>query len=56
VPQIDPALNVPCPTCLVPAGKPCRSHNAIPVHQARRVALKDLERQADRILRRGGRA
>jgi hypothetical protein len=49
---IDPALNVPCPTCRVKAGQPCRSRRAISLHQARRQALADLGTQADGLLSR----
>jgi len=48
---LDPALNVPCPTCRVGAHEPCRSRRAISLHQARREALADLGGQADQILR-----
>jgi len=47
---IDPALNVPCPTCRVGAGKPCRSRHAVSIHRARREALADLGVQAGRLL------
>jgi len=51
---IDPALNVPCPTCHAAAGQACMSYHAVSVHQARRRALRNLEREADRLLRRAG--
>jgi hypothetical protein len=51
--QIDPALNVSCPTCGANAGEPCRSQRAIRIHQARRGALRGLEAEATRTLRRG---
>ena len=47
---IDPALNVPCPTCRATAGQPCRSRRAISLHHARRQALADLGGQADGLL------
>ena len=47
---VDPALNVPCPTCHVGAGQPCRSRRAISLHQARREALADLGGQAGQVL------
>jgi len=47
---LDAELNVPCPTCRVKAGQPCRSRRAISLHQARRQALTDLGGQAGRIL------
>src|SRR5580704_8787284 len=47
---LDAALNVPCPTCRVQAGQPCRSRRAISLHQGRREALTELDGQADRIL------
>jgi hypothetical protein len=47
---LDPALNVPCPTCHVKAGEPCRSRRAITLHQGRRQALADLTAQADGLL------
>jgi hypothetical protein len=47
---LDPALNVPCPTCYVRAGEPCRSRHAIPMHKSRREALADLSAQAGQIL------
>jgi len=47
---LEPALNVPCPTCRVKAGQPCRSRRAISLHQARREALTDLGGQAGRLL------
>ena len=47
---IDPAFNVPCPTCHVKAGQPCRSRRAITIHQARREALADLSVQAGQLL------
>jgi len=37
----DLALTVPCPTCHVKAGQPCRSYRAVAIHQARRQALAD---------------
>ena len=46
----DPALTVPCPTCRVGAGQPCRSRRAITLHQSRREALADLGVQADQLL------
>ena len=49
---LDPALNVRCPTCRAKAGEPCISRHAISVHQARRAALRKLERQASAILAR----
>jgi len=51
--KIDPALNVDCPECGVRAGQPCISYRAVSIHWARKQALANLERQADRILRRG---
>jgi len=48
--KLDPALNVPCPTCRVGAGQPCRSRRAISMHQARRAALADLSAQAGQLL------
>ena len=55
--RIDPELTVACPECRAPKGSPCISRHAVRIHQARRSALRDLERQADQILRRskGGR-
>jgi len=47
---LDAELNVPCPTCRVKAGQPCRSRRAISLHQARRQALADLGAQAGRLL------
>jgi hypothetical protein len=47
---LDPALNVPCPTCRVRAGQPCRSRRAISIHQGRRQALADLSAQAGQLL------
>ena len=47
---IDPALNVPCPTCRAGAGQPCRSRRAISLHQGRREALADLGGQAGGLL------
>ena len=47
---IDPALNVPCPTCRVGAGQPCRSRRAISLHQSRRQALAELGVQAGQLL------
>ena len=46
---LDPALNVPCPTCRVKAGQPCRSRRAISLHQSRRQALADLGVQAGQL-------
>ena len=48
--DLDAALNVPCPTCHVGAGQPCRSRRAISLHQGRREALADLGVQAERLL------
>ena len=50
---LDPALNVPCPTCRVEAGQPCRSRRAISIHQGRREALADLSGQAGQLLGAG---
>jgi hypothetical protein len=50
---LDPALNVPCPTCRVKAGEPCRSRRAISLHQGRREALADLSVQARQLLAAG---
>ena len=47
---LDPALTVPCPTCRVGSGQPCRSRRAISLHQARRQALADLGGQAAQLL------
>ena len=47
---LDPALSVPCPTCRVKAGRPCRSRRAISLHAGRREALADLGAQAGQIL------
>lgn len=47
---IDPALNVPCPTCYVKTGEPCRSRHAVTLHQSRRQSLEDLGVQADDLL------
>lgn len=52
--MIDPALNVPCPTCRVPAHQPCISRHAISLHQARREALADLSKQATSLLKQSG--
>ena len=51
--KLDPEWTVPCPTCGVAAGEPCRSKHAIRLHQSRREALRQLERRADRLLREG---
>jgi hypothetical protein len=48
--KLDPALNVPCPTCHVKAGQPCRSRRAISIHRDRRGALADLSAQAAQLL------
>lgn len=48
--DLDPALTVPCPTCYVKKGEPCRSRHAVTLHQSRRAALADLGRQADSLL------
>ena len=50
---LDPALNVPCPTCRVGAGQSCRSRRAVSLHQARREALADLGGQAGQLLSAG---
>ena len=47
---LDPALTVPCPTCHVSSGQPCRSRRAISLHQARRQALADLGGRAGQLL------
>ena len=49
----DPALTVECPLCHAPRGEFCRSKHAISIHQIRRGALRNLEAEATRILRRG---
>lgn len=51
--QNDPALLVTCPLCHAPRGEFCRSRHAVAIHVQRRGALRDLEREATRILRRG---
>lgn len=53
MPDLDPALTVACPACKAQRGQPCRSYNAVSVHQARYRALRGLERQADRMLGAG---
>lgn len=50
VKALDAALTVPCPTCRVRAGEPCRSRHAVTLHQSRRRALADLDAQAARLL------
>jgi len=50
---LDPALTVPCPTCRVGSGQPCRSRRAVSLHQARREALADLGTQAGQLLSAG---
>ena len=39
--KTSPALTVPCPTCHVGPGKPCRSYRDIAIHSARRQVLAD---------------
>jgi hypothetical protein len=52
-PEQQASLLVPCPVCHQPKGQPCTSRHAVTVHAARKLALRDLEKQADRILRGG---
>lgn len=52
MPDLDPALTVDCPLCFAKRGQPCRSRNAVSVHQARRGALQGLTSKANAILRK----
>lgn len=48
-------LNVPCPECGAAVQQPCISRHAVSIHQARKRALADLEKQATALLRKDNR-
>jgi hypothetical protein len=52
MPDLDPALTVPCPLCRAAKGESCRSRHAVSVHAARRQQLASLSAQADKLLRK----